>query len=196
MLSNSRPTLPIGRAHEESGLEFPRARKIGHVSTTGLELRLRRSNGWSCVSTHRHDGFVLQLSVFYRSRGSSGTNWRANNETFPGLRLLSPFSLGFTLAVSHKSGYPERMILSFRDKRTQQFAEGKRVKAFSGFEMRAHKRLRLLCIWPAISKHSGLAGESAGGAQRRSRRPIQHPHQRPVADLLRMAGRCSRPIEC
>ncbi|MGH6636916.1 MAG: type II toxin-antitoxin system RelE/ParE family toxin [Gammaproteobacteria bacterium] len=36
------------------------------------------------------------------------------------------------------------MILSFRDKRTQQFAEGKRIKAFSGFEMQAHKRLRLL----------------------------------------------------
>jgi proteic killer suppression protein len=36
------------------------------------------------------------------------------------------------------------MILSFRDRRTQDFAEGKRVKAFSGFERQAHKRLRLL----------------------------------------------------
>lgn len=33
------------------------------------------------------------------------------------------------------------MIISFRDKRTRQFAEGKRVKAFGGFEQKAEMRL-------------------------------------------------------
>jgi hypothetical protein len=33
------------------------------------------------------------------------------------------------------------MIVSFRDKRTRQFAEGNRVKAFSGFERQAEMKL-------------------------------------------------------
>lgn len=33
------------------------------------------------------------------------------------------------------------MIISFRDKRTRQFAEGKRVKAFGGFGRKAEMRL-------------------------------------------------------
>jgi len=33
------------------------------------------------------------------------------------------------------------VIVSFRDKRTRQFAEGKRVKAFSGIERRAELKL-------------------------------------------------------
>ena len=33
------------------------------------------------------------------------------------------------------------MIVSYRDKRTRQFAEGKRVKAFGGFERKAEMRL-------------------------------------------------------
>ena len=33
------------------------------------------------------------------------------------------------------------MIASYRDKRTRQFAEGKRVKAFGGFERKAEMRL-------------------------------------------------------
>jgi proteic killer suppression protein len=32
----------------------------------------------------------------------------------------------------------------YRDKRTQQFAEGKRVKEFQSFEMQAYKRLEIL----------------------------------------------------
>jgi proteic killer suppression protein len=36
------------------------------------------------------------------------------------------------------------MILSFRDKRTEDFASGERVRAFAGFERQAHKRIRLL----------------------------------------------------
>jgi proteic killer suppression protein len=33
------------------------------------------------------------------------------------------------------------MIVSFRDKRTREFAEGKRVKAFAGFERQAEMKL-------------------------------------------------------
>jgi proteic killer suppression protein len=33
------------------------------------------------------------------------------------------------------------MIVSFRDKRTREFAEGNRVKAFAGFERKAEMRL-------------------------------------------------------
>jgi proteic killer suppression protein len=33
------------------------------------------------------------------------------------------------------------MIVSFRDKRTRQFAEGKWIKAFTGFERKAEMRL-------------------------------------------------------
>jgi proteic killer suppression protein len=36
------------------------------------------------------------------------------------------------------------MILSFRDKRTRDFAEGKRVPAFEGFRRQAEKRLDIL----------------------------------------------------
>ncbi len=50
------------------------------------------------------------------------------------------------------------MILSFRDKRTRQFAEGKRVKALSGFEMQAHKRLRLLHLVRHLQALRALPG--------------------------------------
>jgi len=36
------------------------------------------------------------------------------------------------------------MIESFRDRRTRDFAEGVRIKAFEGFAMQPHKQLRLL----------------------------------------------------
>jgi len=36
------------------------------------------------------------------------------------------------------------MILNYRDKKTQKFAEGEFVKAFSGFEEQAAKRLSIL----------------------------------------------------
>lgn len=50
------------------------------------------------------------------------------------------------------------MILNFRDKRTRQLAEGKRVKAFGGFEMQAHKRLRLLHLARHLQALRALPG--------------------------------------
>lgn len=43
------------------------------------------------------------------------------------------------------------MIVSFKDKRTRQFAEGKRVKAFAGFERKAEMKLDQLDA--ATSRH-------------------------------------------
>ncbi len=36
------------------------------------------------------------------------------------------------------------MILGFRDKRTEQFADGKFIRAFQGFDTQAYKRLDIL----------------------------------------------------
>lgn len=42
------------------------------------------------------------------------------------------------------------MILSFRDKKTEAFAHGKFVKAFSGFEAQAERRLAILNAAPSL----------------------------------------------
>lgn len=44
------------------------------------------------------------------------------------------------------------MILSYKDKRTEEFANGKRVKAFTAFAKQAEKRLEILDA--AINKES------------------------------------------
>jgi len=48
------------------------------------------------------------------------------------------------------------MILSFRDKRTRDFAAGERVRAFDGFATQAHKRLRLLDLARHLQALRGL----------------------------------------
>jgi proteic killer suppression protein len=48
------------------------------------------------------------------------------------------------------------MILSFRDKRTRQFADGEHVAAFHGFKAQAEKRLRILEAAVALSDLAGL----------------------------------------
>ena len=50
------------------------------------------------------------------------------------------------------------MILSFKDKRTKEFAEGERVKAFSGFEKQAQKRLLLLNLARSLQAIRALLG--------------------------------------
>lgn len=47
------------------------------------------------------------------------------------------------------------MILSYRDRRTRQFAEGSFVRAFQRFEQQAYKRLDILT---AAERLGGLAG--------------------------------------
>ena len=50
------------------------------------------------------------------------------------------------------------MIVSYRDKRTRQFAAGKRVKAFSGIERSARLKLDRLEAATAISDLAQLPG--------------------------------------
>jgi toxin HigB-1 len=50
------------------------------------------------------------------------------------------------------------MIVSCRDKRTTDFASGKRVKAFSGFEQSAHLKLDRLEAAISVKDLSALPG--------------------------------------
>lgn len=68
------------------------------------------------------------------------------------------------------------MIVSYRDKRTADFAAGKRVKAFSGVERPARIRLDRLEAATAVKDLAGLPGnrfEALAGDRKGS---IQHPH--------------------
>src|SRR3989442_5069476 len=83
------------------------------------------------------------------------------------------------------------MIVSYRDKRTREFASGKRVKAFSEIERSAQLKLDRLEAATALRDLAVLPGNP----ERSPEGSVQHPHQRPVADLLRVArpGRPPRP---
>jgi len=50
------------------------------------------------------------------------------------------------------------MILSDRDKKTEQFANGEVVKAFRGFEDQAARRLSILNAAPSLNTLRGLPG--------------------------------------
>lgn len=62
------------------------------------------------------------------------------------------------------------MILSYRDKKTQAFANGDFVKAFAGFEAQAERRLAILNAAPSLdtlralssNRLEGLKGNRAG----------------------------------
>lgn len=62
------------------------------------------------------------------------------------------------------------MILNYRDKKTEAFAKGGFVKAFSGFEAQAEKRLAILNAAPTLetlralpsNRLEGLKGNRAG----------------------------------
>jgi toxin HigB-1 len=50
------------------------------------------------------------------------------------------------------------MIISYQDKRTRQFAAGKRVKAFFGIERPAHLKLDRLDVALSLKDLAGLPG--------------------------------------
>ena len=50
------------------------------------------------------------------------------------------------------------MILGYRDKRTRDFAAGKRVKAFEGFARPAHLALRVLDLARTLRTLRGIPG--------------------------------------
>lgn len=61
------------------------------------------------------------------------------------------------------------MILGYRDRRSEQFAEGKRVPAFQAFARQAEKRLEILDAAPhkeALMQLPGNRFEALGGGRR------------------------------
>jgi proteic killer suppression protein len=50
------------------------------------------------------------------------------------------------------------MILSFRDKRTANFADGEFIREFQGFERQAYKRLEILAAATSLSDLRSLPG--------------------------------------
>jgi proteic killer suppression protein len=55
------------------------------------------------------------------------------------------------------------MILSYRDKRTREFAEGKRVREFDGFRRQAEKRLDILDAATSIADLQALPSNALEG---------------------------------
>ena len=55
------------------------------------------------------------------------------------------------------------MILSYRDKKAEAFARGEFVKAFSGFEAQAERRLAILNAAPTLDTLRALPGNRLEG---------------------------------
>jgi proteic killer suppression protein len=50
------------------------------------------------------------------------------------------------------------MILSYKDKRSERFAQGEHVRAFQGFEQQAERRLAILNAAPSLDTLRALPG--------------------------------------
>jgi toxin HigB-1 len=75
------------------------------------------------------------------------------------IRLIScTLFAPFTLDVTRTSWYFWAVIVSYRDKRTREFAAGKRVKAFSGFERSARLKLDRMEAATSLRDLSALPG--------------------------------------
>lgn len=55
------------------------------------------------------------------------------------------------------------MILSYRDKRTREFAEGRRVREFEGFRRQAEKRLDILDAATSLADLQALPSNALEG---------------------------------
>lgn len=62
------------------------------------------------------------------------------------------------LDVTRNWSYPKRVIVSYRDKRTREFAAGNRVKAFSGFDRAARLKLDRLESATSLKDLAALPG--------------------------------------
>jgi proteic killer suppression protein len=62
------------------------------------------------------------------------------------------------LDVTHNGGYRDNLVVSYRDKRTRDFAVGGRVKAFSGIERTARLKLDRLEAAAALRDLAVLPG--------------------------------------
>jgi len=88
------------------------------------------------------------------------------------------------------------VIASYGDKRTRDFALGKRVKAFSGIQYAARLKLDRLETAVTLEDLAALPGNRFEALPQRA---IQHPDQRPVAGMFRVeacGGRSIRGRDC
>lgn len=67
------------------------------------------------------------------------------------------------------------MIVSYRDKRTREFASGKRVKAFSGIERSAQLKLDRLEAATSL-RDCRPTREQVRGFERGPQGPVEHSH--------------------
>jgi plasmid maintenance system killer protein len=88
------------------------------------------------------------------------------------------------------------MILSYRDKRTQQFADGEFVRAFQGFERQAWKRLDILDAATSIADLRNLPGNRLEALHGDPDRAVFHSHQSAMENLLHLAGWRAWPVRC
>lgn len=78
----------------------------------------------------------------------------------------------------------EVVILSYRDKRTRDFAWGKRVKAFFGIECAARLKLDRLEAATSILDLAALPGNRFEALKGKAQRTVQHTDQRPMASVF------------
>ena len=69
------------------------------------------------------------------------------------------------------------VILSYRDKRTRDFAAGERVKAFSGLDRAGRMKLDRLEAAISVLDLSALPGQSFRDAEGRPKWAVQHSNQ-------------------
>jgi proteic killer suppression protein len=68
------------------------------------------------------------------------------------------------------------MIASYRDRKTEQFTDGKHVKEFSSFARQAESRLERLDAATSLKDLGCAARQQTGRTEGQSAGPIQHPH--------------------
>ncbi len=70
--------------------------------------------------------------------------------------VVPNFEYAYTLYVSRILRYINRMIEGYADRRTEGFGSGERIKAFSGFERQAERRLAILNAATTLESLSAL----------------------------------------
>jgi len=86
------------------------------------------------------------------------------------------------------------MIVSYRDKRTADFAVGKRVKTFSGIERAARLKLDRVEAAHILQDLAALPGNRFEALKGEG--PVPHPNQRSMADRFRVAREITGTDEC
>src|ERR1035437_7830293 len=95
-------------------------------------LTVERRNQFPGIATGLVGRMLAVLKAESRCSPGTGSAWRAIR-TRCAARRAAADSKVVTLDVTANRCYRTCMIVSFKDKRTREFAEGRHVKALSGF---------------------------------------------------------------